>query len=87
MRIEKRRVVLHIPVDLRRDLQELREYADHIGYSLMGEPFAHWLIRFMRSWAKRERKRLRRLELRIRRKEEEEAYRIDEGRAREHRKE
>lgn len=87
MPIEKRRVVLHIPADLRYDLQLLREYSCHLGFSMMGETFAHWLIRFMRSWAKREKQRLRRKALKYRRQMEEEAYRIDEWWESQHRKE
>ena len=77
MRVEKRRVVLHVPQDLRMDLSDLRARADSLGYSLMGETFEHWLIRFLRSWCRRERRRLKRMETRIERRIEEEAYEDD----------
>jgi hypothetical protein len=77
MRVERRRVVLHIPQDLRWDLIELRERADDLGFSLSGETFAHWLIRFLREWCRRERKRLARMEAKMIRRVETEAYEDD----------
>ena len=77
MRVEKRRVVLHIPQDLRMDLSDLRARADSLGYSFGGETFAHWLIRFLREWCRRERRRLARLEKKMIRRIEAEAYEHD----------